>query len=83
MLCNPDTNQFSLTDVHPNLDSALPALLSLPPVSSNCKAVRKKECVCLLQQKGWGGKNWVLLYPGVTTQASTGAEPGHVNLRQR
>lgn len=54
VLCNLDMNQFSLTDVHPNLDSALPAFLSLPPVSSHCKAVRKKECVCLLQHKGWG-----------------------------
>lgn len=48
-LCGPD-NQFSLTDVHPNLDSALPALLSLPLVNST--TVRKKECVCLLQHKG-------------------------------
>lgn len=49
MLGNLDMNQFSLTDVHPNVDSALPAFLSFPPVSS-----KKKECVCLLQHKGWG-----------------------------
>ncbi len=77
VLCNLDTNQFSLTNVHPNLDSALPAFLSLPPVSSNCKAVRKKECVCLLQHKGWGGGETGYCCIQVL-QCRTVLEPGQV-----